>query len=333
MTAATEQFNRRMHTALDRLAWGFGDCRRLLAQRGLWPAAAQALASPDGTRWLLAQERLRERNDSRKPQGLLVPEAECLWGHLQLPDMPRKALGNAVDEAMWRVSPLPPDQIAAAWTAEPHGDSWAVEWGMCRRTLLSEAQSQWGLDAAAPVYLARAGRALPVRTVAWQAQAKRQRWMDGLIAAALALVLAALAAPALMPLVLKREGVVRAMLHISELEPQAAPLRPQLEELRQQATMAADLRKSMADAVPLARVIDELSAALPDDTWLDRIEVNGGDIRITGLTGNAADLIASLGRQPAFADVHSTGASVRDGGLNKERFIFEMRWRGEEKKP
>lgn len=110
-------------------------------------------------------------------------------------------------------------------------------------------------------------------------------------------------------------------------------MRAQLDELRAQTVMAQDLRAGASTALPLASVVEQLSEVLPDDTWLDRIEINGGDIRITGYTANAVDLIARLGRQAMFADVRATSANVRDNALNKERFAFEMRWRGEEAKP
>ena len=84
----------------------------------------------------------------------------------------------------------------------------------------------------------------------------------------------------------------------------------------------------MQSAVPHASVVEALSAALPDDTWLDRIDINGAEIKIQGMTGNANDLVARLGKNQAFEDVRSTAASVRDSALNKERFTFEMRWRG-----
>lgn len=136
-----------------------------------------------------------------------------------------------------------------------------------------------------------------------------------------------------MPLVLKRQAVVRAVEHVSMLEPKAAPLRQKMDELRRQAELADELRKNISTDLPLASVIDALSAAIPADTWLDRIEVNGSEIKITGLTANATELIGHLGRQPGLVDVRATGANVRDGTLNKERFTFEMRWRGEGAKP
>lgn len=325
------QFYLRMQTVLDRLAWGFGDLKRMLAERGVWPAVAHAVDSDGDGRWSVTGTRLRARKkDARKAAGLLVPESECLWGAMQLPDMPRRALGGAVDEAMWRVSPLPPDQIVAAWQAVPSPQGgWNVDWGVCRRSVQDELLARHGLNADAPVYLSRQGRAIAVRGAAWLRQRKRQGWADAAVVALLLLVLAAVAAPALMPLVLKRQAVVRAVQHVSVLEPKAAPLRLQLDELRRQSLVAEELRKAIGSDLPLASVVEGLSAALPDDTWLDRIEINGTEIRIVGLTTNAADLIARLGRQPAFAEVRATTANVRDNTLGKERFTFDMRWRGE----
>ena len=328
------QLSLRAQTVLDRLAWGLGDFKRVLMEHGAWPAAASAAVAPDAGRWSITGTRARQRANTRKPASFLVPESECLWGTLQLPDMPRHALGGGVDEALWRVSPMPPDQIVAAWWAEPLAQGgWTVEWGVCRRSNLVQQMGQHGFAQDAPVYLMRKGRAYPVRSAAWRKQDSRQRWMDWGGGLLLLTVLAALALPALMPLVLKRQDVVRAVVHVGMLEPQAAPLRQKMDDLRQQAQLAEELRKSVTADVPLASVIDALSTAIPGDTWLDRIEVNGSEIRITGLTANATELIALIGRQPGLTDVRATGANVRDATLNKERFTFEMRWRGVGAKP
>jgi len=326
---AREQFNRRLEAALDRLAWGFGDARRMLVERGLWPAAATVLTTADGARFRVAATRLRAADGNPKPQGLLVAEADSLWGRLELPDMPRLQLGQAVQEALWRVSPLPPDQVWCAWRATPQAQGgWKVEWGACRRDQQGEALSRAGLPAHAPLYLARAGHALLVRGDGWPAHQRRQRWFDGLATFGLLLLIAALAVPALMPLALKRQAVVRAVQHVSEVEPKAAPLRPQLDELRQQAGVAESLRRAAASVdLPLASVIEALSDALPDDSWLERVEISGNDIRITGVAGNAGDLATRLSRHGGFVEVRAAAASVRDNTLGKERFTLEMRWR------
>lgn len=328
------QLSHRVQAALDRLAWGVGDLKRVLLEHGAWPSGSSAALSSDGGRWTVIGGRLRKRSSNRKAVSLLVSESECLSGVVQLPSMPRKALRGAVEEALWRVSPLPPDQIVAAWHAEGDaGGGWMVQWSMCRRSARDQLLAQHGLREDAAVFLVRQGRALPVRGKAWQRQASRQRWMDGAAVVLLLVTLAALSLPALMPLILKRQAVVKAVEHVDMLVPKAAPLREKMDELRRQAGIAEELRKSVAADLPLASVVEGLSAALPADTWLDRIEINGSEIRITGLTSNATELIAHLARQPGLADIRATGANVRDGALNKERFTLEMRWKGEGAKP
>lgn len=329
------QLTLRAQAALDRLAWGFGDLRRALMERGAWPAGKVSAVAADGSGWLVTGGRLRKRSGGAgKAAGLLVPESECLWGEVRLPAVQQKVLGGAVQEALWRVSPLPPDQIIAAWTAQPDAQGgWAVQWGMCRRSVRDQLFSQYNLRDDAAVFLVRQGRALPVHGPTWQRLSARQRWMDAGGLVLLAAVLVALALPALMPLILKRQAVVKAVQHVDLLVPKAAPLREKMDELRRQAAVADELRKNVSTDLPLASVIDTLSAVLPGDTWLDRVEVNGPEIRITGLTSNASELITQLGRHPALADVRATGASVREGTSNKERFTFEMRWRGEGVKP
>lgn len=328
------QLSLRAHAALDRLAWGLGDLKRALMERGGWPTMSCTAIALDGSRWSVTGTCARRLKSSRNASALLLPESECLWGRVQLPDMPRQSLPNGVEEALWRVSPMPPDQIVAAWQAEPLAQGgWSVQWGICQRNTLVEQLERLGLSDKAQVYLLHNGAVFPVRGDAWRKQDRRQGWMDGAGVVLLLVLLAALALPALMPLVLKRQAVVRAVSHVSALEPQAAPLRQKMDELRRQALLAEELRKNASADVPLASVIDALSVAIPADTWLDRIEVNGSEIRITGLTANATELTSSIARAPGLADVRSTGANVRDGTLNKERFTFEMRWRGEGVKP
>lgn len=328
------QFSRRMRLAQDRLAWGFGDLLRLLVELGLWPARGHNLVTQQGQGWTVLGTRLIARPKPTKPSGLLVKEPECLWGHAQLPDIPRQALEQAVEETLWRASPLPRDQMVAAWRAQPHAQGgWSVEWGVCRRSDCDAWRTNQGLAPDAPIYLERQGKALGVRGQDGQKRHQRQTWAQWGVLLLMCITLAAIATPGLMPVVLKREANRKAVRHIVEQEPKSIPIRKNLDDLRLNADLAAELQTSLQQDLPLASLVDLLAQTLPDDTWLDRLDVSGRDIRMSGLTGNATELMAQLARQPQLADARASVASVRDAGLNKERFTFEMRWRGEEAKP
>ena len=329
-TSLRETLLERVQRVWDRLVWGWGDLRRWLVERGAWPARRVNAISPEGRRWRIAGTRMDPMVDAGGgPVALLVPEPECLWGTLQLPALPRRALDAAVREAMWRVSPLPTDTVVAAWHAEPtESQGWTVDWGLCPRAAVDAAMARQNLAGDAVVYLARAdGRAFVVRGSAWSMWSRSERRLDALGIAALLVVLAGLLLPALMPLALKHQALERATRHVATIEPMAAPLRQKLDQLRSQTTVVDELRQDVEGSLPLASVLDRLAQALPDDTWLDRCEASGDRIRISGFTGNAADLIALLGRQPDFSDVRTTSATVRDERQGKERFAVELRWR------
>lgn len=329
-----KQYMLRARVALDRLSWGLGAIRRTLADRGFWPARAISAITVGGERVWIQDTQVLPRSGREKADGLVVPEVHCLSGELHLPGLLWSELDAAVKESLWRLSPLPPDQVSYAWDAAPSVESgWRVSWLMCRRSAEQDMLAHQGLAADAPVYLRHLGRAFLARGTAWESQHKRQRRADGLAGAGLVLVLAMLLAPALIPLALKHRAVAQALQHVQALETQAAPLRLQLDELRNQALLGDELSKSVDVDLPLASLVEQLSAALPDDAWLDRIEVNGREVRMTGLTGNANELLAQLGRQPGLADARAAGANVRDTGLNKERFTFEMRWRTDGVRP
>ena len=331
---AWRQYIGRAQMAMDGLAWGLGAIRSTLVERGLWPARELAVVAADGRPAWVRGAQVRSRSSQGKPAGLVVPEGNCLAGELRLPEMRRRDLEAAVQEALWRLSPVPPDQIAYAWDAAPDAQSgWLVSWLMCRRSAVEDMLAHHGMAPDAPVYLGKSGRVLSVRGRSWNKQQAQQRRVDGWASAGLVLVLAMLVAPALMPLALKHRAVAQALQHVQGLEKQAAPLRQKLDELRSQALIGDELAKSISADPPLASLVERLSAALPDDAWLDRIEVNGGEVRVSGLTANANELLAQLGRQPGLADARATGANVRDTALNKERFTFEMRWRAEGVQP
>lgn len=326
--SAGEPWSKRAAAFLDYLAWGWSDLRRIWAERGWWPVPGMVLARPGGDLVGLLGTRLRRMvGGGTKAQGQLVPRGDCLLGSLSLPDMPRKGLEQAVSEALWRVSPLPPDQILGAWQAVPQAQGgWLVQWGACRRDVQQAQREQLALPEHAPVFLEFAqGQALPAR---WPQSASVGRRAGAGVRGLLALlVLVALLSPLFLPLALKRQAVTRAMAHVTAAEAQAAPLRAQLDELRQQADLARHLQAAGQAQLPLASVVELLSAAVPDGAWLERIEINGSTLRIVGIADNAGELLALLARQPRLADVHATAASVRDNNLGKERFTAEMHWR------
>jgi general secretion pathway protein L len=288
---------------------------------------------PAGRYWLVRAHRAVPRASARRARALALEGEDCLWGEMHLPALPRRALPAAVAEALWRHAPMALPEMVYGWRAEPDAQGgWRVQWGLAARHRLAQAGQQAGAAASdrAPVFLLRGDTALLVDD--GRAARRLRRWQRALSALGLlmlGLLLAAATVLAAMPAVLKRQGVVDAMQVLRELEPQAVTVRQQLEQLRALAQRLDALRAGIASAVPATDVLEALAGALPDDSMLDRIDINGREVRISGLTPNATELLSRVAKLPSVADAKAAQAAVRDNASGKERFTFELRWKGE----
>lgn len=101
-------------------------------------------------------------------------------------------------------------------------------------------------------------------------------------------------------------------------------LKRQVEErLRQRAELAGN-----PAAASLLVVLDELTRLLPDEAWLDSVEVRGGSVYVTGHAPAAAALVAPIERSPLFAEAQFRSPVVPDRTSGLERFDLAISLRG-----
>lgn len=98
------------------------------------------------------------------------------------------------------------------------------------------------------------------------------------------------------------------------------------DSLQQQQRQARQLGTSQHDQPPFLSLWNELTERLEDDTWLQRIDLQDGQLTIQGVSDNAPQLIELLQASPLLQQV-SFGASVtRDRVTNKDRFNITARF-------
>lgn len=73
---------------------------------------------------------------------------------------------------------------------------------------------------------------------------------------------------------------------------------------------------------PAISVMNEVTKAVPDHSWLTEFTLSDGRILITGSSANAAELITALEQTVAFNNVRFTAATTRDRDSNRERFAI-----------
>ncbi|WP_020396491.1 PilN domain-containing protein [Thiolinea disciformis] len=92
--------------------------------------------------------------------------------------------------------------------------------------------------------------------------------------------------------------------------------------------MAADealrfLQERRKAAPLMLEVVERLSAVLPSDTWLERMEVNGTTVQIRGESSAALSLIDTLEASPSFAKVSFKSPVTRNAANGKDKFHIE----------
>lgn len=106
-------------------------------------------------------------------------------------------------------------------------------------------------------------------------------------------------------------------------EEQAGRVRADMRARQERIGRLAALRDARSGAVPLVRVLEELAGTLPDGTWLDRVDLEGGRIVLSGISADAAGLIPRLAAAPLFRDPVFVQPVVREAGRG-ERFAIAL---------
>ena len=74
---------------------------------------------------------------------------------------------------------------------------------------------------------------------------------------------------------------------------------------------------------PAVVVLEELSSVLPDGTYLTDLTLEGGRVRITGVSSNAVDLVSLLEKSGQFKNASFYAPTTRLTGSTRDRFSIE----------
>jgi general secretion pathway protein L len=258
-----------------------------------------------------------------------LPEALRLELRLSLPPMPAADLRDAVVLEVRAASPFEPGDLVWGYRARPgRGDGVEVFAVLASRRAvekrLAAVAERLGPRAAAEVWARDDdGRAVVLQgygEAARERSAVRGRWLN---AALLAIALGLAGAAAITPTVQLNLRAMQATLAFGELERRMAPLLAQREALVRTQGQVDALRELMGEHVEPLAVINMLTQLVPDDTFLQRMQVQGSIVTITGSTPNTAALMNTLSGHPDVRDVRSPAAATRASG-GRENFTIEL---------
>lgn len=117
----------------------------------------------------------------------------------------------------------------------------------------------------------------------------------------------------------------------SDLDAALAPARAAADEAQRSIARFEAARRTLrraSDALLAApsatAVVEQLAVTLPDEVWIETLELKGADLTLSGYAPRAAPLIALLEQAPLFSAVGFAAPSAKVERRGKERFSVRM---------
>ncbi|TGP85414.1 MULTISPECIES: PilN domain-containing protein [unclassified Mesorhizobium] len=109
---------------------------------------------------------------------------------------------------------------------------------------------------------------------------------------------------------------------IASAQVEARKARASLQKRQAELEQTEKLRAEKKNAVPVVRILAELSRLLPDSAWVSDLSSKGDQLTITGFATSAADLIQPIDASPLFSAPEFSSPVIRVPGQTGERFTI-----------
>lgn len=154
---------------------------------------------------------------------------------------------------------------------------------------------------------------------------RQQREARGLLLAGMfvALALLLLVAGLVTPTLQLWARANQASQALATAERELAPVIAQRQQFAELTDVYAALREQVQTRIEPLGVLDLLTELIPDDSWLQRLQVRGAQLTLVGQTTNTTALMNRLSEHPMVRDVRAPSAATRVSG-GRENFIIEL---------
>ncbi len=267
-------------------------------------------------------------NRIERPRWLLLPGGQVLRRRLTLPAAATERLRDVIAHELDRQTPFRADQVAfdcRVLGIDPVSKMAQVELLVLPKEKLDAALAPLGsLANALSGVDARDADGKPLHCNLLppeRRQPPNQRgfWLYlGLAAIALIALLFAL----MQTLDNRRAAVARLETQVAARHEQARLVGALEKQLAQASDGANFLARTRAERPPMLAVLADISARIPDNTYLERFSEQEGQIYLTGLSSDAAGLVAKLQASPLLRTPALSGPVQPDALSKRDRFTL-----------
>lgn len=247
--------------------------------------------------------------------------------HLKLPKATREYLGEVLRNEMDRYTPFSEDQVYFDFRvdeAEPKSDTVGVHLVLTPRRSLDEWLDRLTTLGLNVTHIRPDGdgdrRRADFNLIPKQRSSRMRRQRLTRVALTSAACLLLLVLSALLPISERRHAIAVVDARLSEARSAADDLartRQKLEDLR---LTAASLQSEKRSRPAVVALLAELTALLPDDTWLVQMNQRENDVHVAGYSANASSLIELLENSDLLENVRFDAPVTMDNETTREHF-------------
>jgi general secretion pathway protein L len=257
---------------------------------------------------------------------LLLPRGVVLTHTLRFPAAAESELGNALRHELDRLTPFAIDDVAFDFRVrERTGTALLVDVALIRRDALDDAVSKLeclGLRATAATTADAHGTPLPLNLLPRHRRLRlpvtRLTVRPALALAAASLLVAALYLP-----LTRYDGVLAAQTAAVEaVRTEAVAARARLDEQEAALVSGELLAERRSGYVPPVALLRELTAQIPEHTWLSRLAISRGEVHLQGESAAATELLQVLESTELLRDVQFQAPVARGDESGKEQFTI-----------
>jgi general secretion pathway protein L len=110
---------------------------------------------------------------------------------------------------------------------------------------------------------------------------------------------------------------------ISRLSPAALAAKETQDEIAAAARQGGFFAEKWESMPTKIRLLDEITRVMPDDTWLTRVQINGGTVRIQGESEGASSLIGLMENSDLLRDVSFSSPVTKNPRTSNDRFVIQ----------
>ncbi len=262
------------------------------------------------------------------PLVLQMPAAGALAKELTLPLAAAANLRQVLGYEMDRITPFKANQLyydALLLEQQPAQKRIRVRLSALPRSAVDahlEALAAIGLY---PDALRIVGEPSALNLLPLERRPRRGVWSRRLLRLLASIGLALALAAALLPLWQQRTIVIALQKKVDTLQRQSGEILALREQL-EKATLAAQfLTEKKQNRPPMVELLRELTAILPDHSWLERLQIKGDHVQLIGQSASAPALLGVVEASRWLNSAAFTSPVTNDRRTGKDRFVMEAK--------